>query len=56
MVVNSREMGGGLGFWHDNCARQPIWGPAVVQWVVRICMNVEVGYKQSVEAARNPAP
>lgn len=60
MVVSSREMGGGLGFWHDSCARQrssmPIWGPAVVQWAVEICLNAEDGYEQSAEAARNPAP
>lgn len=60
MVVSSKEMGGGLSFWHDSCTRQrssmPLWGPAVIQWAVGICMNVEVGYKQSAEAARSPAP
>ena len=33
-----------------------IWELAVVQWVVGICVNVEIGFEQSAEAARTLAP
>lgn len=59
--VSSREMGGGLGFWHDSCARQrssmPIWGLAVVQWAVEICLNAEDGYERAVSrGCQEPCP